>query len=178
MKDLINLTAFCGVSKITGRVFKGYDSQVESDLTRLKKGIRANDSLTMHEAFFRVMDRYKLIDVFRQMFSGLEIQFRDGQDCMIRRAQSTMENCKKNASIYENDRSQSGREYFEFYTKEAVTHSRMLDAYSFLKKYEQDALDELKTIPQNRSHLIDWKNLTSVQFYQYDAATNSFVEIN
>lgn len=170
--NLRRLTVYVAASKIFQRPLNGHDGQCESDLTRLKRGIRYNSDLDWHEAYYRALDRLNLLSVFQGKFPEITgLKLHSNLESEIKSATSSIEYYEQMAQqVAGNPDSE------KHYAGCGELHKRYREAYQFLLQVQAEAINQFGTMPVNRSKNIEWKDLTSVQFYKYDRATNSFVE--
>lgn len=174
-KMLKNVSAYVCINKITQRPMSGHDGHVESCLTRLKRGVRYGSSLNTLEGFYRALDEVGLLTVFQSRLEksyalvpnlsqnlGYTLDWHRNRmkDSDDKAAKSTDQKVIKDAK------------------EQAELHAQSVEVYRILMKVEDRAEQIVKDIAKNRSGNIEWKDLTFCQFFQYDAQTNSFVEIS
>lgn len=173
IKNLRGFNAYVITSRLFAKPLRGHDGPVEADLTRLKRGVRYCNSLNHHEAFYRALDNARLLDVFQMKFPNIyglnlnESLAENAKRCK-RQADHYLNNAKKATNQRDADDYQR---YFEEYDNTAK-------AYMFLQQIEADAKAILDSVLKKPSDNIPWNKLTSFQIFEYDVASNSFVEIN
>ncbi|QFP93844.1 hypothetical protein [Pectobacterium phage Wc4-1] len=155
---LQGLRAIVCVSKLTGKPMSTYHGQVLDNVSDVKRGVRANTNLNLHEAFYLELESNGLIEAFRRLNKG--VYFSTHQLNEIKR------------SI----------EYFERYLKMAnrtpediATYQGHLEILRMAQTVEDGAKERLASYGNKNVH---WNNLTSVQFFQYDKETNQMVEFD
>lgn len=171
--NLKRLSVFACASKLIGRPMRGYDGQCESDPTRLKKGVRANYSLEWHEAWFRVLNSKGLLDAFREKCSKI-----NGEFCLYGNVQDSIRNTVAQAQLHRTN-AQQAPHLHDHYMRFVRQAERLLEVYRMMLPLVPEVEVMVKQgLPLKRNKLVDWKDIDSVQFYKYDAETNSFVEYN
>lgn len=173
--NLKRLVVFTCASKLWGFPLRGYDGQTESDVSRLKKGIRSNYDLQWHEAWFRVLRQNGLLDVFREKASKL------GHHFNVNFSRSTIQQaiveCEKQAKLNRTN-AQTVPQHYDHYMRYVRHAERQIELFKIMQPFEQDVAQMYTTLPLKRNKLIDWKDIDSVQFYSYHPETNSFVEFD
>lgn len=173
IKNLRGFEAFVISSRLFKKPLRGHDGPVEADLTRLKRGVRYCNSLNHHEAFYRALDNARLLDAFHTKFPdvfGLNLSedLKSNARRCASQADQYLTNSKRATNKEDEDR------YFGHYQH----YDSMSKAYTFMSQVEADAKAILSSVLKKPSDNIPWNKLTSFQLFEYDVATNSFVEIN
>lgn len=173
IKNLRGFNAYVITSRLFAKPLRGHDGPVEADLTRLKRGVRYCNSLNLHEAFYRALDNARLLDVFQMKFPniyGLNLSEDLGQNA---------KRCKMQADQYlTKSQKTTNKEDAEDYKRWFEEYDNTAKAYMFLQQVEADAKAILDSVLKKPSDNIPWNKLTSFQIFEYDVASNSFVEIN
>lgn len=173
IKNLRGFNAYVITSRLFAKPLRGYDGPVESDLTRLKRGVRYCNSLNHHEAFYRALDNARLLDTFQMKFPniyGLNLKENLGQNAKRCKMQADQYLAKFQKTTKKEDAEDYKRWFEEF--------DNTAKAYMFLQQVEADAQAILDSVLKKPSDNIPWNKLTSFQIFEYDVASNSFVEIN
>ncbi len=172
-KNLRGFNAYVITSRLFQKPLRGHDGPVEADLTRLKRGVRYCNSLNVHEAFYRALDNARLLDAFQMKFPnifGLNLK-----ENLLNNASR----CDQMADQYrKNSLNATNKEEAERYHDNYLSYKDTADAYRFMNGVAADADAILSAACKKPSDNIPWNKLTSFQIFEYDAATNSFVEIN
>lgn len=174
IKSLGSLSAYVITSKIFLRPFSGFDGKVESDLTRLKRGVRySNSDFNHHEAFYRALEKSRLLDAFHMKFGGISgLQLSGDLSARVAELGKQIKEYDRRIGL---QRDVDEAQRLKIYKSNLENLS---DAYSFMDKVKPDAEAILSGLVKKASDNIHWKNLTSVQFFVYDPETNSFIETN
>lgn len=172
--NLSSLSAYVCVSLLRKRPLCGHDGVVESNMTRLKRGVRYCNLLNGHEAYYRALVDASLLSSFQAVSDAMySINF-SSKDI-----KQSIEHCEKQAEYHDNLASrQVDQAKVKQHLEDADDYLRKAEGYRILNRVSADATKILSDMPKNKSGNIEWKDLKSVQFYGYNPQTNSFVEIN
>lgn len=171
IKSLGSLSAYVITSKIFLRPFSGFDGKVESDLTRLKRGVRYNSSLNHEECFYRALDDARMLDVFHRKFpTVIRMNLSDDLTRCAKQCADSASNYQKRMAAAKD---QAERDYLaEFYNQ----MDELEEAYLFMDKIAPQAKAIMDSLLKKPSANVPWNQLTCLQFFMYDPVTNSFVE--
>ena len=173
--ELKEMEAHVCVSKLFGTTFKGFDSTVESDITRLKRGIRYSNQLNWHEAFYLAVKNVGMIDVLHTIckVSGKLALGKIAYHVEIDRHQYSLKSYQDRLKNPTNtpDHAATYADYIEYYEK-------CIEGLQILQSVQKDAEAIYEQFKLGKTKNLKWEQLTSVKFFQYDGHTNRFVEFD
>lgn len=175
LEDIGKLKVFVCASKLYGFTLRGYDSHAEDDMTRFKRGIRANSELNWQEVWFRVLSTAGVLSVFKKkaaLVGSVKLVANDFTDMAAYCRDRAKDSNQRGDSCLASGASESAQHYYdnaEFY----LTQAEMYDILAPLHADAKAMFD--KIVPKKKN--IKWEDLTCIQMYKYNSVENKFVPI-